>query len=310
MKKAPVAVVLILALCILAVPVHLYSADEKVSVYTIQVGSHSDVDAANSQFDSIVSSLSPDKLSFLRIEAVGRFFPVRMGKFDNKAGADALLEEIRAEFPTAIVMDAYFIEKRIKRMFEAPVTQLTDDEQAEPVRESKDMPPPVPQPEPPVKEAEPEKEMPAQERIALLSGLIQNRDYDRALDVAHKGVELLPDNHELNAWYGTALLKSNRPEEALTYFRKAAALSPSAADYHNGTGYCLFYLDRYEEALNAFNKALSIDGKHVDALAGQGIVHVKRGNKSQALAVQRKLEDIDSATAAKIRKMIDDAKMQ
>jgi hypothetical protein len=66
--------------------------EERHLFYTIQTGSFIDVERARKQFDSVMQGLF--EKDYLRIEMIGKFYSVRLGKFRKYAGAEKLLQNM------------------------------------------------------------------------------------------------------------------------------------------------------------------------------------------------------------------------
>ena len=300
--------IIVFTLCML--PFHSYAAEDPTSIYTVQIGSHRAIEAANEQFNTITKKLNKGNLDYLRIEKIGKFYTLRLGKFDSKPEASKFLASVRSKLPSSLIKNVYFIEERIERMY------MPQDA----VKEVKTQQPPIPEDvtikepgetkppaiEPPDQKIDNVKEdVPIEEKITSISSLVHKKNYNGALEILKKEIREDPENPELNAWYGTVLLKTDNPEEALPYMEKAVELSPSVPDYYNGLGYCLFYLDRHDQAVDAFNTALSLEPEHVDALAGLGIIYAKRGEKEKAMDIYNKLKNLDESSANKLMKIIE-----
>lgn len=82
-------------------------------IYTIQTGSFDRVTPAQKHVKSIVQDFNGIELSHLRIEKIGDFYSVRLGKFNNYTSADKLLQIIKPKLSTAIIMKAYIKDERI-----------------------------------------------------------------------------------------------------------------------------------------------------------------------------------------------------
>jgi len=86
------------------------------SIYTIQAGSFKDSRRAEKQFRMIEQSLEGIPFSALRIEKVGLFYAVRIGKFSAIGEAERFLRDNEERLQRAMVMKAYFIDERIVMM--------------------------------------------------------------------------------------------------------------------------------------------------------------------------------------------------
>lgn len=313
-KKRSFIIISIILSFICIIPFHSFPAEENKSIYTIQIASHRDVEAAQKQFNTIAQNFNKKMLEYLRIEKIGKFYSLRLGKFNNNSDAKKFMASVKSELPSSIIMKAYFLEDRIVRIYKPQnavgevktlqtrvskdVTKKETKETKTPVVEKTDR-----------KTDEIKKDIPIEDKIASISSFVQNKDYNSALEIIQKEITEQPEHPELNAWYGTVLLKTDKPEEALTYLKKAAELSPSEPDYQNGVGYCLFYLDKPDKAVDAFNKAISLEPGHIDAIAGLGIVYAKSGNKKKAIDIYNKLKNLDQVSADKLLKIIEDPRL-
>lgn len=255
-----------------------YSSAEQSpqSFYTIQAGSFIDKASALKEFHSILQRLNENELEYLRVEKIGRFYSVRIGRFEDIKTAKRFLKRIKTRLPDSIIIKAYIIEERIvKRYTTQEMPKIVDRG-----FESLD------------------------DQIKRISSLVNKRDYEKALDEVKVAMVNRQDNPELNGWYGAILLKMNQPSEALGYLKKATELSPDVSDYHSVLGYCLFFLNNFDEAIDEFNKALKIEPSHIDALTGLAITYAKIGKKDEVMDIYNKLKGLDRNTANKILKII------
>ena len=90
--------------------------DNPSLVYTIQAGSFKDLDSARKLYDSILHGLNKEDLAYLRIEKVGQYYAVRIGKFGDQRHAKIFHKKTRSHLSTASMMKAYIKEERIKKM--------------------------------------------------------------------------------------------------------------------------------------------------------------------------------------------------
>ena len=95
--------------------------EERPLFYTIQTGSFIDVERARKQFDSVMQGLF--EKDHLRIERVGKFYSVRLGKFRKYAGAEKLLQAIKPQLRKAIIMEAYIKDERIVKQYSKIVSK-------------------------------------------------------------------------------------------------------------------------------------------------------------------------------------------
>jgi hypothetical protein len=93
------------------------SAEQHTSIYTIQIASLRKIETAHKQFEVIVKKLKEESLQDLRIEKIGSYYSLRLGKFKDYLSAETFLKPMQSQLPSAMVMKAYFIKKRIVRMY-------------------------------------------------------------------------------------------------------------------------------------------------------------------------------------------------
>ncbi len=356
-----VRIILVLLVCL--VPLLANGEGEQPSIYTIQIATHGDLETSQKHFKDIADKLDPPARANLRIEQVGKYFPLRLGVFKGMTEARAFLQSVKSAIPSAIIQKTVFLDERIVQIYklqpaeeEKPLqapspnaedrkprqeasTEVTTDkapeiEKAPVVTKSdtggRDIPDEGIKSRKPPQEAssevtadkEPEveetpvvtksnsvgKDIPEEEKISSIASLVYNKNYESALEIIKNEIKAQPQHPELNAMYGTVLLKTAKPEEAHQYLEKAVELSPSTPDYHNGLGYCYFYLDDYEKAIESFKKSLSLEAGHVDSLAGLGIIYARKGDKKTSLVYYSRLKELDPDSAGKLLKIIEHAK--
>lgn len=240
--------------------------------YTIQTGSFIDEARAVGEFNLILQRLNKDELEYLRIERIGEYYTVRLGRFEDEGIAKEFHERIRVKLPDSIIVEAYIIEERI-------VKQYTPEKSQEGIKHPDGY-------------------------IKRISDLVNMKDYEGAIEEVKIAMKERQDDPELNAWHGAILLKMNKASEALPYLRKATSLSPDKPDYHNTLGYCLFFLKRFDEAIEEFNNTLKLNPSHVDALTGLAISYARIGKMDKAMEIQDRLKRVDKETAERLLKII------
>ncbi len=123
-----------------------------IGFYTIQVGSYRHQKDAETYYEQLLKIFSERDLHLMRIEHVGSFYTVRMGKFDSNHEASLFLERLGDSVPNAIVLHAYIKNERIKKLY------LLRKTVAEVPAKKIDISPPAPVSEIPEKQP-PEKEV-------------------------------------------------------------------------------------------------------------------------------------------------------
>jgi len=293
------AAVLIYALVLIPFPQVSYSAQ---LYHTISISSFPDIGPAEEQFDSLAKKFSPRELAFLRIEKIGKFYCVRLGKFEDQASADELYAALKDELPGSTIMKAYIKDERIVKIYSDDSSGGSTEKQVEPEQR--------PQPEPGQQLIargvdKPEKAETFEQNLAKIPGLVQAKNYEAASGILKSEIAVHPEHPELNAWLGMVYLKMDRPSDALQYLEKAARLSPDVPDYHNSLGYSLLLLDRFDQAINEFNSAIMLDPGYYDSLTGLCMSYAKKGEKAEAMKIYNKIKGHDKQTSDKLLKIID-----
>lgn len=92
-----------------------------------------------------------------------------------------------------------------------------------------------------------------------LARAIATDDPVRARELLRQGLELEPDNAEIQTNYGIALLGARQPEAALAHFQQAMALTRETADTWNNIGAARYTMQQYAEASTSYQRALQLD---------------------------------------------------
>jgi cell division protein FtsN len=88
------------------------------TIYTIQTGSFLKVERAQKQFDSMLQILNGKEFSFLRIEKIGKYYSVRLGRFDNYNNTKKFLQEIKSQLSEAVILKVHIKNERLVRLYE------------------------------------------------------------------------------------------------------------------------------------------------------------------------------------------------
>jgi tetratricopeptide (TPR) repeat protein len=274
------------------------------SIYTFQMGSFNRIEDAGKLFEATAKVLREKETDHLRIEKIGRFYTVRLGKFTKRYEAEKFFQPIKDRIADSLLMEAYYREERIQKSYHLNTASLSQTEEKPLTRPASVVRSPQDAEKEENKVTEKVQATPAEEHVMTISRMVKENKYKEALEFIQPKLAEHPDAAEMHGWYGSILLKMGQPEEAIQYLRKAARLSPDVSDYHNGIGYCLFYLNNYHDAVSAFSNAVSINPSYVDALAGLGVSYSKLGQKEKAMDVYVKLRNIDGNSASKLLQII------
>jgi cell division protein FtsN len=98
--------------------------DASKTIYTIQTGSFLKVEQAEKEFDMMLQILNGKEISFLRIEKIGKYYSVRLGKFIDYNSAEQFIITATPDLSNAIILKAYIKENRIIRLNEGVISVL------------------------------------------------------------------------------------------------------------------------------------------------------------------------------------------
>jgi len=92
-----------------------HTSDKQQSIYTIQISSFVNFERARNEFNYLMEALTEKYRSFLRIEKVGKFYTVRLGKFESYNIADNFIKSLIPEISKAKIQKAFFIYGRLRK---------------------------------------------------------------------------------------------------------------------------------------------------------------------------------------------------
>jgi len=118
-------------------------------------------------------------------------------------------------------------------------------------------------------------------------------EYEKALDLLDKALEINPNHiHALNN-KGRALLELDKTEEAIVWFDKALEVNPEYIPALHNKGLILLELGKYEEAMVWFDKALEVNPNLVYLLNDKGLALYRLGQYDEAISYYDKALEIN-----------------
>lgn len=129
--------------------------------------------------------------------------------------------------------------------------------------------------------------------------LLRTKQYDEAVEVLKRVVEMQPSSTLAHIQLGVALLNLGRSQEALIEMKQAAQLSPNDPHVYVGLGNANGALRRYTEAIEAYKQAIRLNADYFAAYNDLGIVYgtINRFTESGAAFRQALRVDPQSADA-------------
>lgn len=111
----------------------------------------------------------------------------------------------------------------------------------------------------------------------------QLREFEQALTVLAKAIELSPEDPLIRVHHGNAMWGLRHAEEALSSYDQAISLDPLTADAHSNRGKVLNELGRPELALDSLDRALALAPRNADACNTRGCALAALGRDVEAL---------------------------
>lgn len=131
--------------------------------------------------------------------------------------------------------------------------------------------------------------------IADCSFAFGSGQFENALEMAQKAIEVEPNKFEGYNWAGKACISLGRPEEAVGYFKKVVSFSNMNGNAFFMLGYAQAYANQLSDALRSFSKALELNCDNV--LRGQiykmiAMVNASQGDYQNAIKNYEQAEEI------------------
>jgi tetratricopeptide (TPR) repeat protein len=112
--------------------------------------------------------------------------------------------------------------------------------------------------------------------------LVQNKNYDSALEVLTKTLENNADDHKVHGFLGEIYYILEINDKSYYHTKEALRINDKVSEYHNNYGLCMMKEKKYSEALDHFLKAYELDHHMAKALNNAGNAHRKLGNIVEA----------------------------
>ncbi|OQX83815.1 MAG: hypothetical protein B6D63_05615 [Candidatus Latescibacteria bacterium 4484_7] len=127
------------------------------------------------------------------------------------------------------------------------------------------------------------------------SGVIHyhNGQYEKALELFKKAIELDPEFTEGYNNLGLTYTEIQEEEKATEAFKKAIELNPDLAATYNNLGYVFYRLGSYEEAIEMYNEAIGKSKDNSSAYTNLGNAYYKLDRTDEAIEAWKKALEID-----------------
>ena len=71
---------------------------------------------ARKHFNAVLKTLSREDVDYLRIEKIGKYYAVRVGKFEDRTHAERFHQIIKKDLGSSHLMKAYIKDERIMKL--------------------------------------------------------------------------------------------------------------------------------------------------------------------------------------------------
>jgi tetratricopeptide (TPR) repeat protein len=122
-----------------------------------------------------------------------------------------------------------------------------------------------------------------------------NGQYEKALEMFRKAVEIEPAMTEAYNNLGLAYTEMNDVKRATEAFRKAIEIEPELAAAYNNLGYVFYRLGSYDEAIEMYNEAIGRSANNASAYTNLGNAYYKMKRIEDAIGAWKRALEIDPA---------------
>ena len=257
------------------------------SIHTIQTGSFNSAADAQKHYDLIVQRLRKNELNFLRIEKIGKFYAVRLGKFENYSDSEKLYRAVKTYISKAVIMKAYIKNERIIKLYTGSSSDDKHGAKEEFLSSS------IPEKIKPVATENTDKKI----KTDIVTENIKNAEahYDRGVNLGTSGkhqeaieafkqaIRINPDYAEVHYNLGVAHGKSGMHKEAIEAYKQAIRINPDYSDAHTNLGVSYGRKGMYKEAIESFKQAIKTNYENANVYINLGVAYGKSGMYKEAI---------------------------
>lgn len=123
--------------------------------------------------------------------------------------------------------------------------------------------------------------------------LIQQKKFDKAVELYKEALRYQPDNYELHNNLAVLYVKIEDKKNAKLHYSKALELASDKADIHYNYGYFLATIGLQEKAEDHFKESIRIDPTHIDSFINMGILLAQQNRSDEAYTYFQNALEID-----------------
>ena len=128
--------------------------------------------------------------------------------------------------------------------------------------------------------------------------LESNDDFNGAIELFDKAIELNPNNALAYFGRGTVYSELKQHERALADFNKSIELDANYTDAYNNRGNVYFALENFDAALKDFDEAVRLNPNDAEILYNRGNTYMEKDDFNAAIRDFTKAIELDSTYAA------------
>ncbi len=128
---------------------------------------------------------------------------------------------------------------------------------------------------------------------AALASLVDNDDYDAAIQEEQLALKLDPDSYGARRILGQIYTNQKKTEEAVTILREASAINPESYAAHRNLGIALTSAGKTDEAILALKKAAQLKPDRSEAHVKLSALELKREHYKEAITEAKKAIKLD-----------------
>jgi tetratricopeptide (TPR) repeat protein len=263
-------------------------------IYTIQIGAFKNLDNASLNYDKIKS------MPGARVEKIGRYYVVRLGKFKDPGEAGNLMKSTKPLFKTAFLRKTSYEAERVVLSNKDAVLEVGERVITQTPKVEKEITHSLVATEPIKEEISQsvsggplvidEKKPPTTEEQGLAAEMAGQ--WDKAVDIYKSALLLEPGRTDL--WLRIADIEARlgNKEEVIGALKKATELSPRDAELHFKLSQARSVAQQPKEALEEVSIALGINPGDAKYLAAQAELEGWLGQYGSAINSLKKLIEI------------------
>jgi DNA-binding winged helix-turn-helix (wHTH) protein/tetratricopeptide (TPR) repeat protein len=120
-----------------------------------------------------------------------------------------------------------------------------------------------------------------------------------ALAIVNRGLQVNPDDRDLNNTLGLVLLSLHRYPEAIAAYQRYVELAPNAPNAHDSLGMAFQQSGNYAAATSEYDKALALDGEFEPSIIHLGDVYYQTGQYGRAIGQYQRYVQLAQTTDAR-----------